>query len=72
MNDHTRPPQDGTGLLAIDAQNDFRKFRTPAKLEGTVEAVPRMRRLVEAFRSKGAPIVHVVGLHLPDGSNVDR
>ena len=30
-----------------------------------------MRRLAEAFRATGRPIVHVVRLYQPDGSNVD-
>lgn len=30
-----------------------------------------MRRLVRAFRQSNRPVVHVVRLYRPDGSNVD-
>lgn len=72
MNEYVRPQRDAAGLLTIDTQNDFTKPGAPAEIEGTAEAVPRMQRLVESFRTKGAPIVHVVRLYRPDGTNVDR
>lgn len=72
MNEYLRPRREHAGLLTIDVQNDFTRPGAPAEIEGTDEAVPHMRRLVESFRSKGAPIVHVVRLYRRDGSNVDR
>lgn len=72
MDEYTRPRPDSAVLLTIDVQNDFTRPGAPAEIEGTAEAVPRMRRLVEAFRSADAPIVHVVRLYRRDGSNVDR
>jgi nicotinamidase-related amidase len=36
-----------------------------------MDAVPNIRRLVDAFRAAGRPIVHVVRLYQEDGSNVD-
>lgn len=59
-------------LLTVDTQNDFTWPGAPAAIDGTAEAVPRMRRLAEAFRSEDRPIVHVVRLYRADGSNVDR
>jgi nicotinamidase-related amidase len=38
---------------------------------GTHEAIPQMAKLATAFRQKGLPIVHVVRLYRPDGSNAD-
>lgn len=72
MNEYIRPHRDSAVLLTIDTQNDFTLPGAPAEIEGTAEAVPRMQRLVETFRSKDKPIVHVVRLYEQDGSNVDR
>ncbi|MGQ4557383.1 isochorismatase family protein [Halobellus sp. GM3] len=72
MNEYVRPNRDSAVLLTIDTQNDFTLAGAPAEIEGTGEAVPRMTRLVELFRSRQAPIVHVVRLYEEDGSNVDR
>jgi len=72
MDEYTRPDPESAALLTIDVQRDFTEPGAPAEIEGTAEAVPQMRRLVEAFREAGAPIVHVVRLYRADGSNVDR
>jgi len=71
MNDYTRPHPDSAVLLTIDTQNDFTLADAPAKIDGTAAVVPQMRRLVERFRSRQTPIVHVVRLYREDGSNVD-
>jgi len=72
MDEYTRPDPGRAALLTIDTQNDFTRPGAPAEIEGTAEAVPRMRRLVEAFRAADAPVVHVVRLYRADGPNVDR
>lgn len=72
LDEHVRPDPGRTALLTIDTQNDFTRPGAPAEIPGTREAVPRMRRLVEAFRDRDAPVVHVVRLYRADGSNVDR
>jgi nicotinamidase-related amidase len=72
MNEYVRPNRDSAVLLTIDTQNDFTLAGAPAEIDGTGEAVPQMNRLVELFRSRQAPIVHVVRLYEEDGSNVDR
>ena len=72
MDEYVRPHRDSAVLLTIDTQNDFTLAGAPAEIEGTAEAVPRMQRLVESFRSRRDPIVHVVRLYEEDGSNVDR
>src|SRR5262249_10847205 len=41
------------------------------KIGGSMAAVPPMTRLVEGFRQRGRPIVHVVRLYRCDGSNVE-
>ena len=71
MDEYTRPDPDRAVLLTVDVQNDFTLPGAPGEIPGTAEAVPRMRRLVEAFRAAAAPVVHVVRLYRGDGSNVD-
>lgn len=58
-------------LLTIDVQKDTMKPSGPLEVPGTASAVPAMARLADAFRAAGRPIVHVVRLYLPDGSNAD-
>jgi len=72
MDPYTRPDPERAALLTIDTQNDFTLPGAPAEIEGTMDTVPRMARLVESFRAVEAPIVHVVRLYRADGSNVDR
>ena len=72
MDEYIQPHPDSAVLLTIDTQNDFTLPGAPAEIEGTDEVVPQMQRLVEAFRSADAPIVHVTRLYKEDGSNVDQ
>lgn len=72
MDEYTRPNRDRAVLLTIDTQNDFTLPGAPAEIDGTAEAVPRIQRLVEVFRTEELPIIHVVRLYREDGSNVDH
>ena len=72
MDEYTQPNRDRTVLLTIDTQNDFTLPGAPAEIDGTAEAVPRIQRLVEVFRTEALPIIHVVRLYREDGSNVDH
>jgi hypothetical protein len=58
-------------LVLIDVQRDTYADDAPLHVEGTRKAIPAMARLTTAFRERGLPIVHVVRLYRPDGSNVD-
>lgn len=71
MNPYTQPHPDSAALLTIDVQRDFSLPGAPLEIPGTMDAVPRIRRLLDAFRADGEPIVHVVRLYEEDGSNVD-
>ncbi|AQZ62226.1 Nicotinamidase [[Actinomadura] parvosata subsp. kistnae] len=66
VNEHTSPEFSRSALLTIDLQRDF-----VADIAGTAEVLPAVRRLTHAFRRAGRPIVHIVRLYLPDGSNAD-
>ena len=67
---YTAPRFDSAALITIDVQADVLDGQ-PLEISGSSAALPAMRRLVEAFRERGAPVVHVVRLYRPDGSNVD-
>lgn len=67
----TQPELKKSALLTIDMQRDFSLPGSPVELAGTMDVVPNMVRLIHTFRNAGLPIVHIIRLYLPDGSNVD-
>jgi nicotinamidase-related amidase len=69
--DYVEPDFEKAALLTIDVQRDFSLPGAPAEIPGTAAALPAMRRLVQGFRERGKPIIHVVRLYLADGSNAD-
>lgn len=71
MPNYTAPQRTRVALLTVNAQRDFTIKGSPLKSCGVDSAVAGMRRLVEGFRDRGAPILHAVRLYRPDGSNVD-
>lgn len=62
---------DAAALVTIDVQRDFALPSSPAHIPGTIEAARRIGLLAEAFRAAVRPIVHMVRLYLPDGSNAE-
>lgn len=71
MSDYVKPDWGHAVLLTIDVQQDFALSGAPSEIPGTMAVVPQMQQLVETFRQAHKPIIHVVRLYLPDGSNVD-
>ena len=71
MANYCVPERQRAALLTLSAQRDFMAPGSPVKAHGAERARPALRRLVEGFRSRGAPIFHAVRLYRPDGSNVD-
>ena len=69
MVDYTAIDWARVALVVIDVQNDFVDGALP--VSGTVEILPQLRDLVEAFRSAGRPIAHVIRLYDPSGVDVD-
>lgn len=70
MSRYTDPEYHRSALITIDVQCDTLdggSFEVP----GTSAILPRIGRLTATFRSRGAPIIHVVRIYKPDGSNVD-
>jgi nicotinamidase-related amidase len=75
---YTRPSADSAALVLIDVQRDFLDIPddTPGDhaampVHGTRAAISAMAQLTKAFRERGLPIVHVIRLYQPDGSNAD-
>lgn len=66
---YTVPHWDRAALVLIDVQNDFVDGAAP--IPGTAELVPEMAQLTAAFRAARRPVVHVVRLYVPGGSDVD-
>lgn len=71
MSDDTELRLASSVLLTIDVQNDFTLSGAPAEVAGTRQALPAMQQAVAAYRRAALPIVHVVRLYLPDGSNAE-
>jgi nicotinamidase-related amidase len=68
---YTRPLPGSAALVLIDVQRDFYADDAPLPIAGTAAAIPAMARLATEFRRRARPIVHVVRLYRPDGSNAD-
>jgi nicotinamidase-related amidase len=64
------PQFEASALVIIDTQRDVLDDGA-LTIAGTSAALPAMRRLLEAFRAAGRPIVHVVRIYERDGSNAD-
>jgi len=58
-------------LILIDVQNDFTLHDAPARIEGTLDIIPNLASLLTMYRTRYLPIIHVIRLYRPDGSNVD-
>jgi nicotinamidase-related amidase len=68
--DYTAPDFATAALITIDVQVDTLDGE-PLEIAGTSEVVPRIAALAAAFRGAGRPVVHIVRLYRPEGSNVD-
>lgn len=67
--DYTSPDLARSALVLIDVQNDFTSGA--AQVAGTAELLGTMAQLVAAYRAAHRPVVHVVRLYVPGGSDVD-
>jgi nicotinamidase-related amidase len=71
VDEETAPHLRRSVLLTIDMQNDFVLEGAPACVPGTLDVVPVLRGLVEDMRELSRPIVHVIRLYQPDGSDAE-
>jgi len=70
MSRYTDPQWSSSAVVTIDTQMDTLDGQ-PMEIPGTSSALPRMEKILCAYRRAGLPIIHVVRLYLSDGSNVD-
>jgi nicotinamidase-related amidase len=68
---YTEPRLATSALIIIDTQCDFALPGAPVEIPGTMDIIPNMKSLLSAYRKRRLPVIHVVRLYLPDGSNVD-
>jgi nicotinamidase-related amidase len=69
-NQFVAPDYGHSALITIDVQSDTLDGH-PLEIPGTSAMLPKLRELTAAFREASQPIVHVVRLYKPDGSNAD-
>ncbi len=70
MDHWTKPDYDNAALVTIDVQRDTLDGQ-PFEITGTSQALPQIARLCETFREQNRPIIHILRLYLPDGSNAE-
>ncbi|MEE4379245.1 MAG: isochorismatase family cysteine hydrolase [Candidatus Competibacteraceae bacterium] len=68
---YTQPNLATSALITVDTQNDFTLDGAPAQVPGTIAIIPNMVRLLRCYRELRLPIIHIVRIYLPDGSNAD-
>jgi len=66
----TSPEFGRSALVTIDVQHDTLDGQ-PFEIPGTSRALPQMAALCSAFRLASLPIVHVLRIYVPDGSNAE-
>ena len=70
MSKHTIPDFSSVALITIDMQQDTLDGH-PFEIPGTSAILHPLKRLLHRFREAGKPIIHMVRIYQPDGSNVD-
>ena len=70
MNNYTKPNFKSSAVITIDTQCDTLDGQ-PLEIPGTSKALPNIRKVLDAYRQKSMPIVHVMRIYKKDGSNVD-
>jgi nicotinamidase-related amidase len=68
---YTEPRLLTSALLTIDTQCDFVLPDSAALIPGSIDIIPNMTSLLNAYRQYSLPIIHIVRLYMPDGSNAD-
>ena len=70
VNNYIQPDLDSAALITIDTQCDTLDGQ-PLEIPGTSGILPNMKSLLDAFRNRLKPIIHIVRIYKKDGSNVD-
>lgn len=70
MSKYTEPNFNSSAVITIDTQCDTLDGQ-PLEIPGTSAVLPNIKMILDAYREKGFPIVHIVRIYKKDGSNVD-
>src|SRR3970282_349885 len=70
IDEYTAPDYQYAALLTIDVQRTTLEGGS-LPIPGTRDAAPRMRDVASLFRENRWPIIHVIRLYLPNGSNAE-
>ena len=70
MKPYTSPNFRSSAVISIDVQCDTLDGQS-LEIPGTSQALPRMKMVLDAYRQKKMPIVHIVRIYKKDGSNVE-
>tara|TARA_B100000315_G_C14236020_1_gene433157 strand:- start:39 stop:608 length:570 start_codon:yes stop_codon:yes gene_type:complete len=60
-----------TALLIIDMQNDFVLEGAPMQVQGGLGIIDNVKRVLQLFREKQFPVVHVIRSHDASGDDVE-
>jgi nicotinamidase-related amidase len=58
-------------LLIVDMQNDFVHPGGPMSVPTAEEVVPKVRDILDSFRRRKLPVIHVIREHRQDASDVE-
>lgn len=70
MDKYIEPNLKASALITIDTQCDTLDGQT-LEIPGTPAILPNIKLLLETYRKKSKPIIHIVRIYKRDGSNVD-
>jgi nicotinamidase-related amidase len=58
-------------LLIIDMQNDFVREGAPLQMPGAPPIIRNVAAVLDLFRRRNLPVIHIVRVHRRDGSDVE-
>ena len=70
MTRYTQPEFASSAVITIDTQRDTLDGQ-PLEIPGTSAVLPGIRSVLDTYRRKRMPVVHIVRIYRRDGSNVD-
>ncbi|RQD83609.1 MAG: cysteine hydrolase [Methanocalculus sp. MSAO_Arc2] len=59
-------------LLIIDMQNDFVAPGAPLRVAGAEGIIPSIQRILDAFRKRHLPVMHILRIHRRGGLDVEH
>jgi nicotinamidase-related amidase len=69
-NSYLEPRFEKSALITINVQCDFLDGGS-CPIAGASAAVPQIALLAQVFLAAGRPVIHMVRIYRPDGSNAD-